>query len=316
MSPAAYLLSGERFLADEALKKIRADENTDALAEVVLNASAEPAEITEALDTPSLMGGRRLVVVHDAQDLKKEQVAAIQRYLGSPSPYSLLVLVASGRSKLDQAVKAAGAVIQLDQPKGRRLVTWIRQRGSEMGLKFDDRGGWALIDSVGTELRDVEAALRQLSTSLGTGARVGAAEVRQLFSRLADERIYSFTDAVGDRRLPNAMGALRRLLDQGEEPLVILGALTSQIRRMVRARRHVDQGPRAVGDALGMPAWRAERLHKQARAYREEELVNAMQALAEADIEMKGGRGDLPPDAALERAVIQIVTGAVPARMF
>jgi DNA polymerase III delta subunit len=39
-----------------------------------------------------------------------------------------------------------------------------------------------------------------------------------------------------------------------------------------------------------------------------------MEVLAATDVEIKGG--DLPPDAALERAVIQIVTGAVPTPMF
>lgn len=43
----------------------------------------------------------------------------------------------------------------------------------------------------------------------------------------------------------------------------------------------------------------------QARSYSEDELVNAMVFLAEADVEMKGG--DLPPQAALERAVVRIV---------
>ncbi|HEX2195863.1 MAG TPA: hypothetical protein VHJ76_02965 [Actinomycetota bacterium] len=56
-----------------------------------------------------------------------------------------------------------------------------------------------------------------------------------------------------------------------------------------------------------MPSWRAERLQRQCRSYREEELVRALHVLAATDVEMKGG--DLPPEAALERAVVQIVTG-------
>ena len=101
------------------------------------------------------------------------------------------------------------------------------------------------------------------------------------------------------------MSALRRLLEQGDEPLVIFGALTAHVRRMLIARGVADKGPRAVGDALGLPEWRAERLNRQSRSYREEELVAALSALAAADVEMKGG--DLPPEAALERAVVEIV---------
>ncbi len=71
------------------------------------------------------------------------------------------------------------------------------------------------------------------------------------------------------------------------------------------AHRLAGGGRRALGDALGMPDWRAERIGKQARSYREDELVRALGVLAEADVEMKGG--DLPPEIALERAVLLIL---------
>ena len=307
MSAPVYLLSGETFLAEEAIDRIRAEAGTDPLSEASFDADTLPAEILGALETPSLLGGRRLVVVRDAHDLAKEAVEALLRYLEAPSPSAVLVLVSAGRTKLDAAVKGAGSVVALEAPKGRRLVGWIRERGRERKLRVDDRAGWALVDSVGTELRDLDAALVQLSTALGQGATVGAAEVRNAFPRLADERVFAFQDAVGERRLPVAMTALRRLLEQGDEPLMIFGALSSQVRRMLRGRRFADVSAKAVGDAMGLPSWRAERLQRQCRAYREEELVDALRVLAATDVEMKGG--DLPPEAALERAVVQIVTG-------
>lgn len=307
MSKPAYLLKGESFLVDEALEQVHSETETDPLSQTSLDATAPAAEILNALETPTLLGGRRLVVLRDAHDLKKEQTDALARYLASPSPFSILVLVASGRTKLEDAVKKVGAVVALDPPKGRRLVAWIRDRARTQHLKLDEGAAWALLDSVGSELRDLDGALEQLATALGRQSSVGAPDVRRLFPRLADERTFAFTDAVGDRRLPQAMTALRRLLEQEEHPLMLLGAVTGQIRRMVRARHYAEGGPQAVGDALGLPAWRAERLAKQARSYREEELVIALEVLARADVEMKGG--DLPAELALERAVLQIVSG-------
>ena len=103
------------------------------------------------------------------------------------------------------------------------------------------------------------------------------------------------------------------LLEQLEAPDAPPRSIPEQITRAVgRTVRAGVQGltaiPNMVGDALGLPDWRAERLYRQARAYREEELVRVMEVLAETDVEMKGG--DLPPDIALERAVVQIVDGA------
>lgn len=303
---AAYLLTGEPYLAEEALDRIRRDEGTDPLAEASLDAAASAAELLEALGTASLLGGRRLVVVQGAEDLKKEQADAVARYLESPSEDAVLVLVASGRTKLDAAMKTVGTVISLDAPKGRKLVGWLKQRAAEHRIKLDERGAWALVDAVGTELRSLDAALEQLLTAHGPGSAVGATEVRKAFPRHAEERTFAFTDAVGERRLPAAMATLRRLLEQGDEPLALFGVLSAHLRRLLRARQFAGDGARAVGEALGMPEWRAERMAKQALSYREEELVRAMNVMAQADVDMKG---EFPsPEAALERAVIRIIT--------
>lgn len=306
MTSPVYLLEGEEFLAGEALDKIRAEAETDALAESRFAAIDPAPEIINALETPNLLGGRRLIVVEGAHELRKEQVEALERYLESPSPYSVLVLIGSGRTKLAAAVKKAGSVVRLEPPRGRRLAAWVRERGLTHRLKLDDRAARALLDAVGNELRDLDGALSQLATAGGAGSRVGVAEVRNAFARLADERIFVFTDAVGDRKLSVAMNALRRLLEQGDEPLVLFGALSSHMKRMLVARSHLEKGGTgAVTAALGLPDWRAERLARQARSYREDELAGALAVLAETDVEMKGG--DLPPEVALERAVLQIV---------
>ncbi len=301
-----YLLTGEEFLSEEALDKIRAEADTDPLSEVMLDASAPAQHIIEALETGSLLGGIRLVVVASAQDLRKEHLEALERYLASPSETSVLVAIASGRNtKLTDLAKRTGAVVALDAPKGRRLASWIKERGRAHNLKVDDRAAWALIDAVGNELRDLDGALSQLEVRLGPGAKIDGAEVRRSFARLADERIYTFTDAVGERKMAVAMGTLRRLLEQGEPPLVLFGALSNHVRRLLQAHRF--DSTKAAGSFFGMPDWRVERLLGQARSYKEEELIAALGLLAKTDVDMKG---DAPlPQVPLEEAVARIIAG-------
>jgi DNA polymerase III subunit delta len=304
VSSGIYLLRGSEFLAGEALQKIRAESRSDPLSEVTFDAAAEGAEIVSALNTTSLLGGQRLVIVRDAHELKKDQATPLLEYLDAPSPDSVLVLIAAGRTKFDDAVKRVGDIVTLEAPKGRRLVSWTRERARAHRLQLDEPAAWALVDAVGVELRDLDGALVQLSTAMGPGSRVRREQIRATFTRLADERMYVFTDAVGDRRLAVAMTALRRLLEQGDPPLVLFGALVAHVRRMLRARRVADQGTSEVAALLGLPEWRAQRLSKQTLSYREEELVAAMGILADTDLELKGGES---PEAALEKAVVQII---------
>lgn len=308
MSASSYLLVGDEFLVDEALDRVRSETGSDPLSEAVFDDAAAASDIAEALETRSLLGGRRLVVVHGADRLKADRVERLAAYLADPGTDAVLVLVASGRTKLDAAIKKAGTVVSLDAPRGRALADWVRRRGAAAGLQLDDRAAWALIDAAGSDLRALNGALDQLAAGTG-GGRVGQADVRARFPRLADERMYAFTDAVGERRLAAAMATLRRLLDQGDEPIVVLGALAAHVRRLIRARPHAERGGRGVGEALGLPGWRAERLARQARAFHEDELAGALARLAEADVTIKGG--ELPAEVALERAVVAIVAGGV-----
>lgn len=307
MTANVYLIAGLDFLGEEALDQLRGELRSDSLSEASFEADAPVHEIIGALTTASLLGGIRLVVVRDADRLSKEAVERFTSYIADPAPDSVLVLLASGRTKLDAAVKTHGEVVALEAPRGRSLAGWIRRRGTKLGLKVDDRAAWTIIDSIGDELRDIDAALQQLATGLGEGAKIGANEVRRAFPRLADERIYVFTDAVGERRMDASMAALRRLLQQNEPALVVFGSLVAQVRRMLRVRRVADRGVAAVAEVAGMPEWRARRLQKQALSYDEDELIRAMDLLSRTDVEMKSGESGTM-EVALERAVLEIVS--------
>jgi DNA polymerase III subunit delta len=302
VAEAVYLVVGEEFLAAEAVERIRSEAGTEELSEVSLDADAEPAEIVTALETPSLLGGRRLVVVERANRLGADQVRAIESYLRSPSPHAVLVLVSPGRSGLEEVVGDRGEIVALVPPRGRALVKWVRERALARELRVDDRACWALIEALGTDLRDLGQGIEQLATAVGAGGHAGVAEVKRMFPRLAELRVWQLTEAFGDRRLPEAMSALRRLLDQEDEPLVILGALAGHLRRLLMAREHAEGGPGAIASAMGLNRWQAERLYRQLRGFREEDLIAGFRILADADLEIKAG--DLPPRPALERALV------------
>ncbi|MDQ3985913.1 MAG: hypothetical protein M3280_05385, partial [Actinomycetota bacterium] len=114
-----YFLVGEPFLVDEALAKIRSETGSGSLSEVRLDADSAAPEILNALETPTLLGGPRLVIVEEAQGLGKEAVAEIERFIESPSSESVLVLVANRKTALARLVDKKGAVVTLDPPRGR-----------------------------------------------------------------------------------------------------------------------------------------------------------------------------------------------------
>jgi DNA polymerase-3 subunit delta len=306
VSDAAILISGDdAFLVGQALDEVLGDAGHEV---EVVPPGSDVGQVLESLRTPSLFGGRRVVVLRDVEQLGAEAQRELAAYLGDPGPTGLLVLVAA-RSvpKLAQAVRAAGRVI--DAGRGRRgdVLTWLREQSRKAGLKASSDALNALLESVGEERMALARALEELALAFGSGSRdtrIGAEEVRRQFHGRADIRVFGFVDAVADRQTGPALEALHRLLRQGEAPYALFWTLSRHFRQLLSVG---DQGPALVARSLGMQDWRAEKLVRQARGFSVGALAGAYRALADADRRMK--RSEEPEMLSLERAVVAITTG-------
>src|SRR5207244_960261 len=78
----------------------------------------------------------------------------------------------------------------------------------------------ALVDALGTDLRELATALDQIIASLPADAPVDVVAVTSQF-RGIESRIHEFVDALLDRDRAHALRRLRALLSHGERPLVL-----------------------------------------------------------------------------------------------
>ena len=110
---------------------------------------------------------------------------------------------------------------------------------------------------------------------------------------VAEEPVWELTDAIGEGRGADALALLARLARGGAAPPLVLGALASHFRRLVRLRS---------GGSLGVPPFVRQKLESQARATARRVCVACLGAIHETDLALKGS-GALPPQLALERLV-------------
>src|SRR5262249_29841185 len=139
--------------------------------------------------------------------------------------------------------------------------------------------------------------------------RIDPEDVDRLVGRSRGEVIWRIFDAIGAGRPGEALAILDRLLDQGEDPLRVLGAFSLQLRRLAQAYRLTRQGrppALALGEAgvssWGIPAAQQQLRHLGRRAGR------LYDWLLEVDQGAKGGSA-LPPRTLLERLVLRLARG-------
>ncbi|KXK63517.1 MULTISPECIES: DNA polymerase III subunit delta [Micromonospora] len=263
-------------------------------------------EIAEML-SPSLFGGRRLLVLRSGQDARKDLAAALLAYAKNPDPDVQLVVLHLGAAKgkaFADGLKAAGAtVVPAAKLKGHReRVAFVREEIRRAGGRCAEDAAETLIAAVGTDLRELAAACAQLIAD--TDGRIGADTVARYYRGRAEVSGFTVADAtmVGD--VPAALEALRWALHVGVDPVPIADALADGVRTVARVASAGRGSAYQLASSLGMPPWKIERAQRQGRGWTPEGLVQAMQAAAEANAAVKGGADDRAY--ALERAVFAV----------
>jgi DNA polymerase III subunit delta len=291
-----------------------ASESTDADVHEVAAAGLTPGELS-GLTAPSLFGDGSVVVVRSAQDAGKEITAELTRLAKSPAPEVFLIITHAGGAKnkaLLTDLISAGAQ-RVDRPKVKRFgdrMDFLRAEFRQAGRKADDGGMRALLDAVGTDLRDLAAACSQLAAD--TTGVINQAAVARYYHGRAEASGFSVADKAVEGSLGEALEQLRWALATGTSPVLISSALASGLRTLGlvgSARRGVT--PNALAGELGLPPWKIDQARRQLRGWTAEGLAQAHAAVAEADVQVKGEGASA--GYALERAVTTIVacrTGA------
>lgn len=303
------VLGDEELLAARAIAAaVEAAREFDAGADVREYEAGQLAagEVAEML-SPSLFGGRRVLVIRSGQDARKDLAASLLAYAKNPDPDVTLIVAHLGAAKgkaFADGLKAAGAiVVPAVKLKGdRERIAFVRDEFRRNGGRCDEAAASALLQAVGTDLREIAAACSQLLAD--TDGKISAAVVARYYKGRAEVSGFAVADAamVGD--VPGALEALRWALHVGVDPVPIADAIADGVRTVARVASAGRGNPYQMASSLGMPAWKIQKAQERSRGWSPEGLVDAMRAAADCNAAVKGGAEDR--GYALEQAVFAV----------
>ena len=224
----------------------------------------------------------------------------------------MLIVVHSGggRSKaaksLPAALRKAGAVVtecpKITKPAEREA--FVKYEIRRAGGKANAAAVSALIETVGSDLRELSAAATQLVAD--TGGKVDETAVRRYHRGRAEVTGFAVAEkaVTGDRAA--ALEALRWAVQLGVPHVLIADALADSVRTIGRvAAAGGRNDPFRLAGELGMPAWKVKKALAQSRGWSPTSLAAALQAVAEVNADVKGMAADATY--ALERTVLRLV---------
>ncbi|MFC4127553.1 DNA polymerase III subunit delta [Nocardia rhizosphaerae] len=268
---------------------------------------ASTAELAELL-SPSLFAEDRVIVLESAAEAGKDAVAVITAAAADPPAGVVLLVLHSGggRAKaLAPALQKQGAQVHdcAKLTKAAERVEFVRAEFRAAGVKVAPDAVQILLESVGSELRELAAACSQLVAD--TGGKVDANAVRRYYSGRAEVTGFDVAElaVAGDR--PAAMEALRWATDRGVPHVLLADALADSVHTIARVGSAGRGDPFKLAQQLGMPPWKVKKAQAQARGWTPATIGTALQVVATLNADVKGGAADATY--AVEHALARIL---------
>ena len=312
-----YALSGD----EDFLKRLCKDAIRDAVLgevdpefalSVYTGDKLEFSTVRNELETLPFLAPARLVMIDEADKFVTDNRPALERYAEKPSTVGVLVLDVKSfpeTTKLAKAIPDA-AKIACKAPSEYKLADWcVGWANKRLEKSLDHDAANVLLERVGLHLGILAAELGKLAVAVGNKSRIEPSDVETFVGRSREGDVFRILDLIGSNKPGEAVTVLEQLLDEGEDPLAILGPMTYQLRKLSAVARYNAEGLSlaAALDAAAVPKWQKAR--DAASAQISHLGLRRLQAITEWLVELnsglKGGN-PLPPRLQLERLIVKL----------
>ncbi|HVF51096.1 MAG TPA: DNA polymerase III subunit delta [Pyrinomonadaceae bacterium] len=298
IAPLYVLFGAEGYLRDAAARAIADAALHDASLREFNEASFSLAstdvqQAIAAAEQLPMMGTRRVVRITEFARLQREaDESALMRYLARPVESSVVVFVADDldkRRKLTKTLLDACFSVEFAALKDAELSTWARARLRDLKAETDDRTLHQIIALVGTSVRQLATELDKLATAALPSGRITMELVETLVGRSRELSNFELTDYLIARDRRRALQTLRRLLDDGAEPPMLIGLLASNYHRLALAKELMSRGSPndEVFRLAAVPYSKREDFLATARRTDAATLSQRIRRIADADLAIK-----------------------------
>ena len=169
LAPVVLIRAGEEILADRAVARLldqarRKDASTEI--STVEAAAYEPHQL-DTFVSPSLFGEPKLVLVPDLERMTDALASDLLAYTAAPDPDVVLLLRHNGgrrgKKLLDSLARSPHPVVTIDavkSPKDKAALVSADVRRA--GRRIEPQAVGALVDALGSDLRELCSAVEQL----------------------------------------------------------------------------------------------------------------------------------------------------------
>ena len=272
--------------------------------------------LVSAIQTVPFLTRKRIVIGRDfARFSKKEDLEPLFAYMKDPIETNYLILVWEKGAKLQRANQIPKSLIEavngcgevIDIRVGRKVNGWIREQVGESSIVLDEASISLLEKSVGEEIGRIPAILATLESVFGSGSDLQSSDIEPYIGQAGNVVPWELTDRITSGNAASALGILTRMQGNGaQHQMQILGFLSNHYFRILQLSGRSGVTSEEAANLLGdKSAYRAKKTLSEANRLGPEKSKRAIQLLAEADVNLRGGTG-VPAETVMEVLVARL----------
>lgn len=243
--------------------------------------------------TPPAASTKRLVVIKDIANLKKDDRVALITKLSKPRDFSVAVVATEWDGGLQELVKGTPesfVIYNFYKPFLSDLKERVRGWASQKGMMIDSDAIDLLIDIAGESQDVLNEELEKINILIGPGKRITRETIRKAAAKARDYELKELTAAIGEQNLKRSLRILIHLNEWGEEPVKIIGWTGNEMFRILRVRE-LKRNPMLVAKEFRLTekSLRLRDLIKWAQGWTSKQLNTCLVELAMMDKAIKRG---------------------------
>lgn len=267
----------------------------------------------------AMMGGYKVIIVKEAQNIKKWEALAL--YMENPQPSTILVFCykygsPDKRLNLFKNWEKKGGVLMESEPlRDFQVEKWIREYVSQRNVelkekgdevRIDDKIAKILADSLGTDLTKIVGALQKLVDGRPEGVKVIDADlVERNVGISKDFNVFELQSALIAGDVVKANRITQYFAASKDHPMVKeLGILYGFFANLMIYHYLPDKSDRVAGPALGVSPYFVKDYANAARRFSAGKTFAIIGYFREIDARLKGINNPSAKDADLWKELI------------
>lgn len=273
--------------------------------------SVDVQQALAAAEQLPMMSSRRVVRIADFSKLREADEDALARYIARPAESSVVIFIAGDldkRRRLSKILLDTCVSIEFPALKDAELAAWARSRLKELKTETDERTLHQIVALVGSDARTLISELDKLATAaLGSG-HITMKMVESLVGRSRELSNFELTDHLIARNRKRALQTLQRLLDDGAEPVMLIGLIAVNYHRLALAKELMSRqaSKEEVFRLVAMPPGKRKEFLETARRSDASTLARSIERIAAADLAIKTSQAT--PRLQLEMLVCELAS--------